>query len=332
MKRAAVVFPGRGAYTPAATGSLLASHRWVRRADQLRLEYGLPALTALDGAAAFEPAVHLRPSNAMPLTFIASLLDADRIAADHDVVVVIASSTGWYTALAASGVLRFDDAFRLVQEMALAADVELPGGAAEVVYPLVDDRWEPDPRLSSGLSDAVANLNGGVHRALDLGAYAVIAGTRDGIGQVAERLPPVTVAGRAYPLRLAPADAWHTPLRAAAIATAVERLAGLRWERPGVALVDGRGARFSPWSSDPRALAEYTLQVHPQARYDFATALRVALREYAPDSIVLAGPGQTLGAPCAQIAVAEGYRGMRSRAAFESAQGGDSPLLLSVRR
>ena len=101
MSRAAVAFPGRGSYGPSSLGSLTATHPWVRRADAMRAESGHPALAEIDAADRFTPALHLRPSNAWPLTFVASLLDAERIAADHEVVVVVASSTGWYTALAA---------------------------------------------------------------------------------------------------------------------------------------------------------------------------------------------------------------------------------------
>ena len=94
MTRAAVVFPGRGSYTPASLRSLLPAHDWVRRADELRGGFGLQPLSELDRAETFDPSVHLRPVNASPLTFVSSLLDAERIAGDHEVVVVVASSTG----------------------------------------------------------------------------------------------------------------------------------------------------------------------------------------------------------------------------------------------
>ena len=56
-----------------------------------------------------------------PLICLVSMLDAERIADEHEVVVVVGNSMGWYTALAASGALDFDDGFRLVQEMVAAA-------------------------------------------------------------------------------------------------------------------------------------------------------------------------------------------------------------------
>ena len=70
----------------------------------------------------------------------------------------------------------------------------------------------------------------------------------------------------------------------------------------------------------------------PTSTYDFARSLRVALREYAPDVILLPGPGASLGEVCAQLIVAEGYRGIRTRAELEDAQAGPTPILLSMRR
>ena len=334
MTRAAVAFPGRGSYGPSSLGSLPAGHPWVRRADELREASGLPALSAIDAAERFTPALHLRAANAWPLTFLASLLDAERIADDHEVVVVVASSIGWYTALAASGALEFDDAFQLVQQMALAAEepLEDAAAAAELVYPLIDDAWEPDETRAGLIDAALAAAGDGASRALELGSFSVIAGTASSVEQVGAALPPVTMGGRSYPLRLASADAWHTPLRAASAAGAAARLGDLGWERPKVAIVDGRGVRFTPLSSDPVRLAEQSLVGHAEAPYDFARAFRVALRDYAPDVVLLPGPGATLGTACAQLIVAEGYRGIRSRTELEAVQAGPSPLLLSMRR
>ena len=334
MSRAAVAFPGRGAYGPASLGSLTAAHSWVRRADALRAEAGLQALSELDGAERFTPGVHLRPSNAWPITFVASLLDAERIADDHEVVVVVAASTGWYTALAASGALGFDDAFRLVQAMGLAAEEPLPDGdqPAELVYALTSDSWDRDEARSTAVDRVLAEADPGAYRALELGSHAVIAGTSEAIDRVATALPPVTVGGRSFPLRLATADAWHTPLRAGVADTAAASLGDLSWDRPNVSLVDGRGMRWTPWATDPDALARETLTGLADAPYDFARAFRVALREYAPDAVLLPGPGTTLGAACAQLIVADGFRGIRTRAEFEATQAGANPILLSVRR
>ena len=334
MGRAIVAFPGRGAYAASALGSLPPGHAWVRRADELRSGAGLPSLSDIDASDRFVGAVHLRPTHAWPLTFLIGLLDAERIADDHEVVVVVASSIGWYTALAASGALGFDDAFRLVQRMALAADEPLAddSAAGELVYPLTDDSWDRDEGRSAAVDAAIARAGTAAARAIELGSFSVVGGTATGIERVREALPPVTVGGRRYPLKLGSGDGWHTPLRTAAAAAAVDDLADLAWDRPNVTLVDGRGARFTPWSTDPGELARVTLQDQADAPYDFARAFRVALREYAPDVVLLPGPGSTLGAPCAQIVVGEGYRGVRTRADFEAVQAGPSPIVLSMRR
>lgn len=334
MSRAAVAFPGRGSYGPRSLRSLPAGHTWVRRADEVRAAGGFTPLSELDGADRFDPAVHLRPTNSWPLVFVAGLLDAERIADDHEVVVVTASSTGWYTALAASGALDFDDALRLVHEMARAAEAPLEGDAdaAELIYPLTDEAWRPTAERRRAIEKALQAVNGNAGLALDLGAFAVVGGTTTALETVGAALPPVSVAERQYPLRLPTGEGWHTPLRADATTRAAEVLADLRWERPNVTLVDGRGVRFTPWSTDPAALADTTLRDQADTTFDFATALRVALREYAPDVVLLPGPGASLGAACAQVIVAEGYRGIRSRGEFEAAQAGQAPILLSMRR
>jgi [acyl-carrier-protein] S-malonyltransferase len=99
-----------------------------------------------------------------------------------------------------------------------------------------------------------------------------------------------------------------------------------------VTLVDGRGARWTPWSTDPAALRDYTLGEQVTTPYRFASSLRVALREHAPDVLVLPGPGNSLGGICGQLVMAEGYRGIRSRADFEATQRSPTPVILSMRR
>jgi hypothetical protein len=178
----------------------------------------------------------------------------------------------------------------------------------------------------------LARQGDGVQRSLELGAFSVLSGPAASLAEVAAELPPVEVGSRRFPFRAAMQEAWHIPLRTDAAARAAERLAGLSWSAPNVTLVDGRGVRFTPWSTDPDELAHHTISEQPVATYDFARSLRVALREYAPDVILLPGPGSSLGEVCAQLIVAEGYRGIRSRADLEKEQAGASPILLSMRR
>jgi [acyl-carrier-protein] S-malonyltransferase len=337
MSRAALVFPGRGSYTSGSLGSLPTNHPLVGQAEALRATYadrGLPSLASLDGATAFDPRTHLRPANASPLIYVASLVDATVADADHRVVVTLGNSLGWYTALAASGVLSFSDGFRLVQEMALLQEQPLPAGGpgGQVIYPLSDADWRPDAERRAAVAAVVASGEGELFPSIHLGGYAVLAGTEAGVERLLRELPPVTIGDRLYPLRLALHGPYHTPLLGHVAVAAAETLADLRWSRPRIPLVDGRGVAWSPWSSDPSALRDYTLTLQPVVPYDFATSLRVALREWAPEVLVLPGPGNSLGGICGQILVGEGYGGIRDRAAFAAAQRGPEPVLLSMGR
>lgn len=333
MSRAAVAFPGRGAYGPGSLRSLDPAHPWVQRADESRRAAGLPSLVELDAADRYDPAVHARPTNGWALTFVASLLDAERIAADHEVVVVVATSTGWYTALAAAGVLDLDDALRIVTALAEVAESPLADGerAAELVYPLADEAWQPLPGRAQAVAAALDAAEGTAERSLELGSHVLVGGTAAAIEAVAANLPPVPAGTRSFPVRLA-GDGWHTSLRADAVAAAAGSLADIEAARPNVALVDGRGRRLTPWSADPAAILDDAIRGQPARTYGFDTSLRVALREYAPDVVLLPGPGASLGTACAHVIVADGYRGLRSRTEFEHAQTGPDAVLLSMRR
>ncbi len=341
--RAVLVLPGRGAYTAATLGTIPADHPLVARAEAIRAELGLDSLLALDAADSFEPSVHLRSGNAAPLIFLAALLDAERAMADHRVVAIIGNSLGWSTALAAAGSLDFDDAFRMVQGIAHlqeeAADAGISGG--QLIYPRVGLDWQPveayTAALEGAMTDGHGTVDGGTdpdraYPSVDLGAYVVLAASEAGIARLLDTLPPVKVGERQFPLRLAFHGPYHTPLLATVAEAATERFATLDWRAPEVTLIDGRGARFTPWATDPAELARYTLGEQIVTPYRFAAGARVALREYAPELLVLTGPGNTLGGVVGQLVVAEGYHGIRTRADFESAQAGAAPLVLSMGR
>ncbi len=336
MSRALLVFPGRGSYTSASLGSLDPHQPLVRQAEEIRARYDLPSLVSLDAAERFDPKVHLAPANASPLTYLVSLIDAGTLPPETEPVVAVGNSLGWYTALAAAGALSFEDGFRLVQEMSLLQEAPLPAGGpgGQVIYPVAGADWRPDPTLEGAIIGALRGAELAhvqAHPSIDLGGYAVLAGDEAGVAALIERLPPVHIGERLYPLRLALHGPYHTPLVEHVSIEARERLAALSWQLPRIALVDGRGVRWSPWSTDPAALRDYTLGEQVTTPFDFATAVRVALREWAPDRLVLPGPGNSLGGICGQILVREGYRQIRSRADFEAVQR-SSPLILSMRR
>ncbi len=337
-ERGLLVLPGRGAYVATSLGTLDPAHPWVVEADARRRAAGLATLSELDGAATFEPRRHFQPIHAAPLTWIAALLDAERAATDHHVACVVGNGLGWLTALAASAALDFGDGFAAVQELARLQQAPLPSGGhgGQVIYPLVDGEWHPDPALRTiadaaitGDAGAASDRAGVVHLSADLIGYTTFGGDDAGVERLLRQLPPLRAGGRRYPLRVALQGPDHTPLAGHVAAALRDNLASIAWARPQVTIIDGRGRRWTPWSTDPAALRDYTLGEWLSTPYRFDTAMRVALREEAPDRLILTGPGTALAAVCGQALVAEGYQGIRSRQDFERRQRTD-PLVLSM--
>jgi [acyl-carrier-protein] S-malonyltransferase len=334
VSRVVLLCPGRGSYTEKSLHSLPAEHAWVRRAEELRAEYGLSSLVELDQAAKFDPKLHLEPANVSPLIWLVSMLDCAAARAEHEIVAVAGNSMGWYTALAVGGALDFDDGFRLMQEMSLLQQQHAAAseGGGQVIYPLVDETWQRDPEKVAAVETALAANPDDAFRSIELGGYAVLAGTEAGIAALLRSLPKTKLGSTPYPFRLMQHGPYHTPLVEPVAARARKSLARLGWRAPHTTLVDGRGARFTPWSCDVDELVRYTLGAQITTPYDFTTSVRVALREYAPDQIVTPGPGNTLGGVCGQILIAEGWRGIHSRADFDRVQQGETPMLVSMRR
>jgi hypothetical protein len=257
-----------------------------------------------------------------------SLRDAERAREDHEIVAVLGSGAGWYAALACAGVLSEEAAVR-ISRVLVAMSAAGPA-ASRVIYPLTDAAWRPDARLRSDLEAAIAAGDGEVRLSVDLGGYAMVDGSPAGIEALIAALPAVRAGDRHYPLRLPSRAAVPAPLAAGLDDRLRDEVAEIRWQMPNVTVIDGRGVRHTPWSADPVALRDYTLEARPTETDDVASAVRVALREQAPDAIVVAGRGGILGAVCGQLVVAEGYHAIRSRHAFVEAQR-RRPIVLSMR-
>ena len=329
--RAAIMCPGRGSYGERTLGSLPAGDERVQRADALRAEYGLEGLSLLDGAERFVPTKHLEPGHVSPLIYLVSVLDSESIFDEYDVTCVGGNSLGWYTALTVSGALSFDDGFRLVQEMSLLQQ-ELATAGGQIIYPTVDEDWREDPELAVHVRQALDSSSGEAFPSIELGGYAVLAGSEAGVAHLQRTLTPIKRRSSSYPYRLMQHGPYHTPLVLAVASRARETLARLEFRPPHTTLIDGRGVRFTPASTDPPALLDYTLGTQITEPFSFTRSVRVALREHAPDRLVLPGPGNTLGGVCGQILVAEGWRGIHSRTDFDRVQAGADPVVHSLDR
>jgi malonyl CoA-acyl carrier protein transacylase len=328
-RRVVLLCPGRGSYTEKGLRSLAPADELVATAEALRARYDLEPLAGLDGAPRFEPARHLRPAHAAPLIYLCTMVDTRAVRERERIVCVAGNSLGWYTALAVAGVLSFEDGFRLVQEVALLQEGGEPGG--QVLYPLVDADWRRSRAAEATVERVLAEAPGEVFPSIHLGGYAVLAGTPAGIARLLKELPPVQLGKTSYPFRLAQHGPYHTPLASSVAARARTELADLAFRPPAIPLVDGRGVRFTA-SADPEALRAYTLGAQVDTPYDFTTSVRVATLEYAPERLVLPGPGNTLGGVAAQILIEVGWRGLASRGDFERLQAGPAPVVESLRR
>ena len=328
--RALVLCPGRGSYSRDTLGSLQGVDApSLAPLDALRARLGRPTVRELDAAPRFSPRTHLAGEHASILTAGCTLADLDQLDPGKvQVVAVCGNSMGWYTALAAAGALSLDDGARLIETMGSYQVNNVIGG--QIVYPLHRDDWTPDPDRIAAVNAAVEAVDG-LHWSIHLGGQAVLGGTAEALAAAAAHLP--TIEGRYnFPLRLPMHSAFHTPLLAGARERADTDLADLDFQAPRVPLVDGQGRVWRPRAADTDALRRYTLGAQVTEPYDFTTMLRTALREYAPDVIVLPGPGGSLGGAIGQVLVQEGWRGIRSKADFQAAQGSDAPMLVSMSR
>lgn len=324
-----IVCPGRGTYNAAEWGSLnrlAGGSDWLARFDARRREEGLPTLTALDGEMPFRQSLHGRGEHAAPLIYACAWTDLLAIDRErHEIVAVTGNSMGWYIALAAAGALDPDEALHLIGTMGRAMQESLIGG--QLIYPWVDEQWRPQWPLRRELLALIERIHGvggaELYLCIDLGGMLVFGGNEEGLERLGVALP----SRERFPLRLHRHSAFHTPLQRGVMEEARRRLPATPFRAPEVPLIDGRGAIWTPWSSDPQALWGYTLGEQLVAPYDFSAALRVGVREFAPDRIVIPGPGATLGGATAQALIQLGWRGWRDKAAFQADQAGEPRLV-----
>ena len=330
MRRVCLVLPGRGSYTERSLGSIDPQHEYTRAAEELRLALELDSLVDLDRASRIEPARHLRPANAAALIYLRTMIDVQDVLSRERVVCVVGNSMGWYTALAAGGALSFGEGFRLVQEMALLQEEGARGG--QLIIPVVDEQWQPDSELAGVVETCLREQEGEAFASIELGGYRVLAGSEAGLRALLSELPKVQRSRTSYPFRLALHGPYHTPLAEGVSRAARSRLADLGFRVPRIPLIDGRGRQHTPWSALPEELADYTFGAQIVTPYDFSASVRVALREYAPECLVLTGPGNALGGVCGQVLVSEGWRGIHSKSDFDKIQSGPDAMLQSLDR
>lgn len=320
--------PGRGSYGKAQLGTYQGPSAVLDQLDAFRAGLGRPTLREMDAADRHGARFHVAGENASILTFGATAYDIEALDSDKGQVVAVGgNSMGWYSALYAAGALDLPEAARLIETMGQYQAKNVIGG--QVLYPTVDTQWRPDAQLSAAVDAALETED--VHLSIRLGGTAVLAGTRAATKGLLASLPKLERGKRSYPVQLPLHSAFHTPLMSPTAERARTELADLALSSPAVPLIDGRGAVFHPWAS-PQQIFAWTLGAQVDDTYDFSATVQAGVGQFAPDAIVLPGPGDTLGASVAQALIEIGWRGLRDKADFAEAQKADTPLVISMAR
>lgn len=333
-KRIVVVCPGRGSYTKETLGYLknFGGHvsDFVADLDERRQEVSEPTITELDSAEVFKPHVHTKGEHASPLIYACAYADFTSINREKfEVVGILGNSMGWYITLALGGALDWEGGFKVINSMGAMMKDEIIGG--QVIYPIVDDNWTQSKERRQVVHSALEKINRTagceVYISIYLGGYIVLGGNKAGVQALLKELPPV----ENYPFQLINHAAFHTPLLESISTKAFATLAPALFHRPNIPLIDGRGKIWQPYSTDIGELYDYTLGHQVVKPYDFTASVRVALKELAPDHLVLLGPGSTLGGSIGQIMIENDWLFVNSKAKFAELQA-KNPFLISMGR
>ena len=331
-KRALVICPGRGTYNATELGYLKTHHaarqEVIATVDAVRGAMGQVTVSQLDGADKYTPSVHMTGDNASALIYACAMADFAAIDREQfDIVAVTGNSMGWYLALACAGIVDLAGGARLVNNM--GGIMHQHGTGGQIVWSVCDENWnvQQDKLLfiNNLMHEASMISEVGIFISIRLGGMIVFAADEAGLKWLMERLPK----DDRFPLRLMHHAAFHSPLLNHIVPMA---RAGNPLSDFGVGeipAIDGQGRIWSPRAYNRAAIYDYTLGAQLTDSYDFTRAVQVAAAEFAPDTVIVLGPGTTLGAPIVQALIASGWRGLSNKADFQARQQ-DEPLLISM--
>ncbi|MFT6267905.1 MAG: malonyl CoA-acyl carrier protein transacylase [Alphaproteobacteria bacterium] len=332
-KRVLVICPGRGTYNKEDLGYLQRLHpdkkKIVDDIDAYRKGKRQVSIHELDSAEQFSMRTHTAGENASALIYACAISDFQSINQDeYEIVAVTGNSMGWYIALAAAGALSAQSAIELINTMGSMMTKGLIGG--QMIYPITDENWVLDQKAVKMIEQALADTNKleacEVYVSIKLGGYVVFGGNKKGLKTLEQVLPKVQDR---YPMNLFNHAAFHTPLLAATSQKAKSLLSSNLFSAPNVSLIDGLGQIWQPYSCNPQELYDYTLGTQVTDTYDFTKAVEVAVKEFAPDKLIVLGPGATLGGAVAQSLIQHNWQGLQNKKDFISLQKTD-PFILAM--
>ena len=324
-KRAVVICPGRGSYTR-ETSNYLSSispemDEYIKIFDSRRVAENLIKISELDKTK-FRTKTHMTGENASSLIYSCSLNDFISINKNkYDIAAICGNSMGWYISLAIGNSLTFEDGYDIIQTMGKITSEKGEGG--QIIYPIIDRQWNIDPKKKMMILDAIDNTNAFI--SIYLGGYIVIGGEQKTLDILIEELP----SEDKYPFQIPYHSAFHTPLLDHIRPLAESSFKNITFDKPTVPLIDGRGHIWTPWSASVDELYDYTFNNQVTKTYDFSSSVMVALKEFCPDTVILLGPGNSLGGPVAQVLIDHNWNDLKSKEAFIISQNTD-PFLISM--
>ena len=323
-ERLVIICPGRGSYTRESSGYLNSkkniADQEISWMNNQREATNLPTLNELDSST-FKSKIHMIGVNASPLIYACSYVDFFSINKNkYEIVAITGNSMGWYTTLALSGVLTFQNAFKLINVM---SSLTKDDNGGQIIYPIVNENWQIDESTYSMVLNEIKKV--GAYVSINLGGYIVIAGKQDSLNKLLKRLP----VNDKYPFQLPYHSAYHSAIMSSVPEKAFDLLPKSLFIRPKIHIIDGTGHIWSPYSTKISELYSYTLNNQVTQIYDFNSAINVAIKEFSPDKLVLLGPGNTLGGPVAQTLIQNRWLEIDSKIAFTKKQNND-PYLISM--
>ena len=335
-KSAVVICPGRGTYNKDELGYLARHHldnrdvcEFIAEIDAARTALGQVSISELDTMERFRSRLHGTGDNASAIIYACALADFRRINLDrYEIVAVTGNSMGWYLSLACAGVLQGQAGFDVVNTMGNLMHTR--GGGGQVIYPLVDTEWRQDPELERQCEEIVAELNSAeeneIHTSIELGGMRILAGNDAGVEALLDKLP---AQQDRFPFQLQHHSAFHSPLLDHIPELAKAALDSSLFNKADIPLVDGRGKIWQPGAYSIDAIYDYTFEHQVRKTYDFSRAIEVCLKEFAPDNLIILGPGTTLGPPIAQELIKQRWLGLSGKSDFIRMQE-DDPFVLSM--
>ena len=324
-QRVVVVCPGRGSYSRETTGYInnyknnISSY--LSLFDNRRKEDGRLGIADLDSMN-FKSKVHMVGENASSLIYACSLNDFLSIdQTKYEIVAITGNSMGWYSALAFSEAVSFDNGYELINTMGSMMEKKIVGG--QLIYPIVNEDWIIDKKIKQKVFDEINKVKAFV--SINLGGYVVVGGSEESLKNLLKRLPPI----ENYPLQIPYHGAFHTPLMHEISSKGFDKIPKSFFLKPSIPIIDGRGYVWSPYGTDSLELYKYTIGSQVTESYSFTKSITTALKEFCPDKLIALGPGNSLGGVIGQIIIKNKWNSVRTKESFIAEQEKD-PFLVSM--